>query len=205
MYDEIELVNHMLTALGKSTTPTLETLHPAVIKARAVLMSYNKTFQGRGWWFNREFALKLLPDNNGRVRLPDETLTFTVTQCVTAPRNTAARFIQRGHFVYDTVEHTDVLNTAIWADITKLLAYSDLPASAGAFLKHWAAQEAYLADDGDIQVYARMQTTTLQMEVQLKQDQARSINLNALNTPFGQQLRSRGYGGRGQNPNYIGG
>ncbi len=206
MYTELELVNHILFTLGESTTPTLETQHPAVQNARAILMSYNKEFQGLGWWFNRELNLKLLPNAEGKVRVPTEALSFRVTKCVLEARSPAqkARFVKRGNFVYDTLEHTDVLNCAVWADIIVLLDYSDLPQAAGAYLKHWAAEQAFLADDGDIQVKRELGINTATARAMLKQEEMKSIGVNAFDRPMAQQLLL-GAGQAYDNPRFLGG
>lgn len=209
MYNELELVNHILATLGESTTPTLQTTHPAVQHARSILMDYNKEFQGIGWWFNQEFGVKLLPDANGRVLVPQNSLQFRVTKsildCSGSPAK--ARFVKRGKYVYDTVKHTDILDCAIWCDVTTLLDYDDLPQSAGAYLKHWSAESAFLADDGDAQVYRLLQQKTALAFARLQQDSNRTRAPNALQSPHAARLRgswARGSAGT-RNENFIGG
>ena len=191
MYDELEIVNHILQTLGESTTPTLETQHPAVVQARQLLSGYSKEFQGRGWWFNKEFNMKLLPDTNGRVSIPADTLTFKVTGVAAcAYGRTGERFIKRGKYVYDTVEHTDKIGRAVYVDITRLLAIEDLPPAAGSYLRHFAAENAFLDDDGDIQAHARLVRRTQSAWGDLQREEMKAARANALNTPFARQLLS---------------
>lgn len=206
MYTELELVNHILSTQGVATTPTLNTQHPAVLDARAWLATSSKEFQGIGWWFNRERGLKLLPDVNGRVRIPTETLTFQVTACALATQSPSEkqRFVKRGQFIYDNILHTNQLNVAVWVDICILLDISDLPSSAGSYLKHYAAEGAFLADDGDIQVHNRLQVETAKAWAVLKQDELKAVSANALQSPGAYQLlMTPGY--TTANPNIPGG
>lgn len=207
MYDELELVNHILQTLGESTTPTLETQHPAVIQARQLLQGYNKEFQNRGWWFNREFSLKLLPDVNGRIAVPQDTLTFRVTAVPACTYGREGeRFVKRGKFVYDSVEHTNEIGRAIFVDITRLLDIEDLPPAAASYLKHFAAENAFLDDDGDIQVHARLVRRTQQAWGDLQREEMKACGVSALKTPFAKALLSYPKVGRyGSNPASIGG
>lgn len=209
MYTELELVNHILITIGESSTPTLDTTHPAVQDARAALESYNKEFQGLGWWFNQEFNLKLLPDSSGRVLVPQEALQFRITKSILDCSGQAnkARFVKRGKYVYDAVEHTNILNCAMWCDVTTLLDYEDLPQSAGAYLKHWAAESAFLADDGDLQQHRALQQKTAVAFARLQQDQIRTRSPNALQAPYALRLKSQWLGGAigTHNENIIGG
>ncbi|QOE32103.1 tail adapter protein [Rhizobium phage Palo] len=209
MYTELELVNHILKTLGESVTPTLVTQHPAVLQARTALALTNKEFQSSGWWFNKEKNLKLLPDSDGRVRIPDETLEFAVTKCLLDERmpSQKQRFVKRGDFVYDVEKHTNKLSTAIWADITVLLDVSDLPAAAGTYLKHLAAQTAFLDDDGDTSVYRLLTFETDRAWGMLKQAELKAVAANQFESPHALALRAGvgGLGSSGRNSNYLGG
>lgn len=196
MYTELELVNHILKTLGVATTPTLATQHPAVLDAKAALLSASKEFQGMGWWFNREHNLKLLPNADGRVQVPTECLVFQVTRCaldIKMPFN-KQRFVKRGKFIYDNVLHTNQLYVAVWVDICNLLNVEDLPSSAGSYLKHYAAESSFLGDDGDLGVYRQLQIETARAWTVLKQDELKAMSANALESPGALQLlRSPGY------------
>lgn len=209
MYTELELVNHILHTLGEENTPTLETTHPAVVQARNTLVSYNKEFQQTGWWFNKELNVKLLPDNEGRVRLPSDTMEFRVTQCLLMARmpGQKIRFVKRGRFIYDAYEHTNILNCAVWADLTVLLPIEDLPAAAGNYLKHFAAESAYLADDGDLNAHSKLQQKTALAWADLKAAQIKATGPNAYETPHMMQFRNAtlGSGGSGRRGVYLGG
>ena len=191
MYDELELVNHILQTSGESPTATLVTQHPSVVAARLRLATVNKDFQSRGFWFNREQAIKLLPNAEGRVVLPAETLSFVVNQWSLSqlPDRMRSRFVKRGQFIYDTYEHTNILNTPVWADIILLLDYSDLPAQAAKYLKALAAEQAYRADDGDMQVFQSLQIDRRTAWNELFAEELRATSPNQLASQEARNLR----------------
>jgi len=206
MYDEKELVNFILQKCGESTTATLETSHPSVLDARNRLADADKDFQSRGWWFNKEQSIKLLPDTEGRVQVPAETLSFVVTQCslMQLPARDRTRFVKRGNYIYDTISHTNQLNVAVWADIVIRLDYSDLPAQAATYLKWYAAEQAFLADDGDASVYRLIQQETAKQWALLFAEQLKATTPNVLNTQTAYALKSSRIGSS-RDPRIIGG
>jgi hypothetical protein len=207
MYTELELVNHILHTLGESITPTLETQHPAVLSARSVLTSVNKEFQGDGWWFNKVFNVKLLPDSDGRVRIPAETLMFKVTRCVMDMQmpGRKQRFVKRGEFLWDNHLQTDNIGTAVWADYVELIAIEDLPTNAGTYLKHYAAERAFIDDDGDLNQHTELKRRSAMAYSKLKSDELKSIQANALESPFAMKLLYGPRGGATQRGLFLGG
>ena len=190
MYTELELVNHILHTLGQDVAASLVTQHPAVVSARAALKSYNKEFQGRGWWFNKEQGVKLLPTTTGRILVPENVLTFAVARSVLESRTSVnrQRFVKRGQFIYDNLEHTDVIGVPVWVDYTVLLDYEDLPQEAAAYLKHYAADAAFIDDDGDSNQWRILHQRTMEAEINLKKAQLTAMKHNALMSPSAQRL-----------------
>lgn len=73
----LDAVNLCLRKLGESEVtnidepyPTLGVIVPALTDNRVKLLS-----EGYGWWFNA-YDTELLPDTDGRIRLPGNTLMF---------------------------------------------------------------------------------------------------------------------------------
>lgn len=192
MYTELELVNHILQVAGEDQTATLNTSHPAVVAARQALMSYNKEFQGRGWWFNKETAVKLLPDSDGKVAVPADAISFQVTGCVlnrSSPWE-KHRWVRRGNLIYDTIKHTNIIDMAIWADLIKLLDYVDIPPAAASYLKHLAAERYFLDVDGDIGQARELSVRTGRAWAELQREQLSVLGTNGLDTTTGRRLRA---------------
>lgn len=207
MYTELELVNHILHTRGEDTTPTLETTHPSVVTAKQTLASFNKEVQGKGWWFNTDYAVKLLPNVAGKVVVPAGVLKFTVTRTVqdAASPKDKLRYVRRGGFVYDTWDHTDVLNRAVWADLVVLLDYEDIPEAAGSYLKHYSAAQSFLADDGDVQQKRELDRLVQEAWAFLRKHEIDAQATNALESPAAQNLLYGPGAGYGRNPYFIGG
>lgn len=207
MYTELELVNHILHTRGEDTTPTLVTQHPSVVDAKQVLASFSKEVQGKGWWFNTDYAVKLLPNSEGKVVVPDKVLKFTITRTVqdVASPQQKLRYVRRGGFVYDTWNHTDVLNIAVWADLVVLLDYDDLPEPAGTYLKHYSAAQAFLSDDGDIAQKRELDRLTSEAWMFLRKHEIDAQATNALESPYAQNLLYGPGTSYGRNPYFIGG
>ena len=207
MATKLELVNHLLQVNGERGTPTLVSNHPSVKNAVQALDGYNSDFQGMGWWFNTNQQQKLTPDADGHILLPEECLSFRVTFYTAAYSGviSKSRYVTRGNKVYDSILNTNVFTGPITADIVLLLDIEDLPPTAAAYLKHKAAQEYYLDDDGDTAKVDRLGQRTTFAWHNLKAEQLKVENTNALDSPAAQALNYRIGSGYSRNPMWPGG
>ncbi len=193
MSQDLDIVNAILRANGEAITLTLSTQHPSVIQAKDLMDSSNLDFQSRGWWFNRERYLKLLPDNEGNVILPDETLQFQQTQNQLNIRNGVhkERYVDRGKKVYDNFGHTYVISEAIYADLILLRPVNELPAVAASYLKHLCREMVVVDDDGDQAKVDRIKEQKAEAWHRLYSYELKTTAQNALDSPAAQQLRYR--------------
>ena len=194
MDPELEVVNAILRAGGEAITLTLSTQHPSVIQAKDVMDSNNKDFQSRGWWFNRERNITLLPDNEGKIKLPDETMQFSLTQNLLNNQNRAEgreRYYDRGKWVYDNFLHTYTISTPIYADLILLRPVTELPAPALSYLKHLCRHAVLIDDDGDLQKVAKVEDQKAEAWHRLYAYELKTTAQNALDSPAAQQLLYR--------------
>lgn len=194
MDQELDIVNAILRANGEAITLTLSTQHPSVIQAKDLLNSSNLDFQSRGWWFNRERNLKLLPDNEGKIILPNETMQFQQTQNQLNIRNGVhkERYVDRGKVVYDNFDHTYVIaEGAIYADLILLRPVNELPAVAASYLKHLCREAVVIDDDGDQVKIDRIKEQKAEAWHRLFSYELKTTAQNALDSPAAQQLRYR--------------
>lgn len=97
---ELEAINTMLDAAGESPVSTLETSGLAdVAECKLVLDQELRTVQEVGWTFNREVDWDLVPDSDGFINLPPNTLSFDVEK--DSRKSTNADTVQRGLRLYD--------------------------------------------------------------------------------------------------------
>lgn len=189
METKLDLVNHLLQVVGERRVTTLETGHPSVVQAIQALDSWNKEFQGKGWWFNKNRDVKLLPTNTGEILVPATALEIQVTKYINdnlSPYN-KVRYSRRGNRMYDTWENTYTIGNPIWVDITILLDIEDMPQVAASYLKHLAAQNYYVDDDGDLNKASKLEERTMIAWHALKAAQLRIESTNALDSPSAQQ------------------
>jgi hypothetical protein len=208
MIDELDIVNQMLRVTGRRTTSTLVTQHPNVTQALDALHSTDTDFQSKGWWFNKEYNFKLLPDLTGEIILPDDALEIIITsddlQIKTGIEK--ARYVKRGNRLYDSIQHTRMIGAPVYVDIITQIAIEDMPAVASTYLKHYAAHTYYLDDDGDKSKADELEKRTKMAWGFLQAAQLKAVASNALDSPSAQQLTYRIRQSRGgRYPNLIGG
>lgn len=200
----LEIIRHMLGVMGEAGIVDPESLHPSVLAAGNVLDTQDRDFQAcKAWWFNTEYKLTLVQDNNGHVIVPDNTLRFKLSDV--AWKTQKQRYVLRGNKVYDSLMHTNVIGRSLQVDIVTKLPIADLPHNAASYLMHQAALSMYEEDDADDKKIERLSTRRNRAWQTLIADQMQAVGLNALDSPFAQQLRAAGSTGSTQTPNTVGG
>lgn len=196
----------MLATIGERAQVSLETRHPSVVQAVAVLESNDYDFQGRGWWFNKEVNVRLMPDaNSGEIRIPAESMEFRLSPNCAHARD-GGRYVPRGTRLYDTVNHTYNIGAAVSADMTLRVPIENLPPQAFTYLKHLAAQAMYEDEDGDNQKLQRLSERKAFAWQQLQAAQFKAAAPNALHSPAAQALTYRiRQSGVPSNPMFPGG
>jgi hypothetical protein len=188
MLTENMIVNHMLTIIGEGGVSTLNTLHPSVVTAKGILETEDLSFQARGWWFNKERDIKLVPNEAGQVEVPENALAVVVSFLDTKTPAEKLRYVKRGKYIYDTYLHTNNLHKSVHVTLTLRLSVSDLPLVASNYLKHRCAELIYIADDGDN--FKSDKLTSFRMEAWqlLKAQELITLDVNALDNTVAQQL-----------------
>lgn len=188
MLTDNDIVNHMLATVGEGGVSTLNTLHPSVATAKRILETENRSFQGRGWWFNKENDLKLVQNEAGQVELPENALAFKIASLENKSPAEKLRYVKRGKYVYDTYKHTTNINMSLYATIVLLLPIEDMPLVASNFLMHRCAELMYVADDGDN--FKSEKLTTFRMEAwqELKAQEMQTLEVNALDNTTARAL-----------------
>lgn len=133
---ELDAINIMLATLGEAPINTIESeegIPPDVAIAKNTLEEINREVQSRGWSFNTEEKIKLIPSEEGEIVLPANCLSFF-------PSFFDNALIQRGNRVYDKFKHTYNIGKAIEADVILLLNFEELPEVAKRFITIKAAR-----------------------------------------------------------------
>ena len=70
---ELEAVNVLLTTIGEAPVNTLDGNQVTDVSiAKQVLNEVSREVQGQGWHFNTEDGVKLKPDNNSQLVVPND-------------------------------------------------------------------------------------------------------------------------------------
>jgi len=191
MVTKLEIVKHMLFTVGEQVPVTLESQHPSILQAVAILESNDRDVQGRGWWYNTENSVTLSHNTDDEVIVPDNTLSLQVISCHSAPVMNRAQYAVRGNKVYDTIAHTFKIGSSLLVNVVVQQPIEDIPHNAGTYLKHLAAESMFTSEDGDQLKMDRLKEKTALAWHLLKADELKTANINALNSPTAAQLRYR--------------
>ena len=121
---ELSAVNSILSSIGQSPITTLNFTNPEVSLIHNLLMECNKDVQNEGWHFNQEDHVKVSPDANGQFLVPTNYLRYDIHEGQ-VDRNRDV--VVRDGKIYDNVLHTDIFTSDFYFDITRLVAFVDVP------------------------------------------------------------------------------
>lgn len=117
---ELEAINTLLAAISESPVSSLDSLGLAdVAAARATLDEVSREVQMIGWHFNTEDAYPLLPNTEGKILLPENTLKAQI--------KSGLDIAQRGLKLYNRTSHTDTFTSPVEATLVFLLQWDELP------------------------------------------------------------------------------
>lgn len=201
-----QIINHMLRTLGEGGVSYDQSTHPTVQICNACLDVVSSEVQGRGWWFNKEYNLTLVPDNRGEVIVPPEALDMHISNVMNLSAGEKRRLVRRDNRIYDSIKHTYELNHDVVIDCVLLLEIDSLPSAAQSYIQHKAAETVFLDEDGDPTKLSKLEQRTALAWQQLHAQQLKNISTNALDRQSAVIL-SAGWrpGGQGRSPSRLGG
>ena len=121
---ELDAINTMLATIGEAPINSLLGALPAdVAIAMNALRETTQEIQLEGWHFNTEADYPLVPDADGRIRLPS-----TIAR-VWKEDPDSQDIIQRGPFLYDRENHTFRFEDEVRANVLLILPFDTLPAA----------------------------------------------------------------------------
>lgn len=188
--DQNTLVQHLLSVIGEGGVSPTNNSHPSVIAAKEILEATDLDFQQIGWWFNTSYRLTLLPNSDGKVVVPASALSVTVSDVPNMQPTEKRRYVRRGGFMFDTYKNSNVIDRSLVINLVVRLSYEELPPQAASYLKHKAAEDFYLDDDGDEQKLNRLARRTSGAWSVLKAEHLKIMAVSALDTPHAQMMRS---------------
>lgn len=143
--NKLDAVNEILSAVGSSPVNSLEDeLNVDVLNAVRILDSVSKEIQSRGWDFNIEDSVALLPDDDTNlVPCPNNYLRFV---------SSGYKLIRRSGYFFDILSQTNEFPEGLTLDtLVRGLDFEELPEVFRKFITCRAArifQMRYLTSDG---------------------------------------------------------
>ena len=136
---ELSAVNSILGSIGQSPVTTLNFTNPEVSYIYNLLTEVNKDVQNEGWHFNTEYHVKVTPDANKNLTLPDKTLRYDFYD---EGNNKTRDVVVRDGKLYDLVDHTNEFTGDAYLDVVTLYAFTDLPNPFQRYITYRAASRA---------------------------------------------------------------
>lgn len=142
--NKLDAVNEILSAVGSSPVNSLEEeLNVDVLNAVRILDSVSKEIQSRGWDFNIEDSVALLPDDDTNlVPCPNNYLRFV---------SSGYKLIRRSGYFFDILSQTNEFPEGLTLDtLVRGLDFEELPEVFRKFITCRAArifQMRYLTSD----------------------------------------------------------
>lgn len=119
---ELESVNQMLGHIGEAPINSISNeaaLPISASTALVVLREVSKEVQTEEWHFNTVTDYEPFKEASGKLKLPENTLFVDAT-------DTRKDVVQRGLYLYDRKEQTDVFTETIKVDLTVQLDWDEL-------------------------------------------------------------------------------
>ena len=126
---ELSAVNSILGAIGQSPVTSIVFDNPEVSFIYNLLRDANVDVQNEGWHFNTEKHVKYVPATVGtkkKIAIGNDILKMDVTDGWARRQYDV---VKRNGYLYDKYDHTDDWSTitSILLDVTRLLAFEDVP------------------------------------------------------------------------------
>ena len=135
------MINTCLLAIGE--TPYVEGTDPKSIPlgtdgetASRIIKSVMIEVQSRGWYFNTDYEFELIPDIDGFISMPPNTLKVDFGN---AP--SGSNYMYKNGQIYDLHKKTFKIDKPLYPDVVWLVDYSELPPEAYAYIEYRAARK----------------------------------------------------------------
>ena len=78
--EELPAINEILASVGQAPVTTLDQTNPDVSIAYNTLLNVSREVQAEGWTFNKEYDVKVLPDNDDFILIANNVLQAKLNQ-----------------------------------------------------------------------------------------------------------------------------
>lgn len=182
--EKLTIVNAMLAAIGEDPVTDPESQHPSAVTARSTFDRITKSVQSVGWWYNKDYALRLSPSGLGEIILPGDTVAVTCS-------DSSLPYVQRGTKLYDPVMHTYLINAPVEVDLTIALPIEQVPEAVADYIAAYSVWQFYVDDDGDADKVQKYVEERERKRIAAVKENLRQLKLNIKNRPEVARLLGR--------------
>lgn len=136
---DLSAVNSILGAIGQAPINKLDFTNPEISYIFSILRDVNRDVQGEGWCFNTEEHYELNPDGDQHIQVTSKMLRLDIHEDGIL-RNT--NVVKRGGKLWDKANHTYKFSNKIYADVTWLFEFDELPSVFQRYITSRAAAKA---------------------------------------------------------------
>lgn len=180
---ELEALNMLLRLIGSSPVNDPASPHPDAANARTTLNRLRKQQQTRGWWFNIDYNILYQPDENGKIRIPDEIDTFIAED---------ANNIVRGKYLYNKYNNSFVFTGNITAHRTvRILEWDDMPSAMQRHCGYFAGAQFIRDEVEDPGKQKELEQSAMQELIAVKKQDLEEGRYNIFNSTRARAARSR--------------
>jgi len=185
---EIEAINEMLMRSNLAPVNSLDSSGGVEVeKAKKILEYTSRSVQMRGWAFNTDKSLKLVPDTNNQIILPSNTLKVDAAGPDRHTMVTARDGILRKTNRYEGGDPTE-FTSPIYVDIVYYLAFEEIPMTAQWYITVVAARRFSDASTASSVLHQFQQMEEARALVDLEEAEGEEADFNMLDT-MGPTLR----------------
>ena len=122
---KLQAVNIVLDAIGETPVSSLSSGLPDAESAEAKIDEISKSVQAKGWHQNTDYKLKLTPDTNNNILIPD---TYLRVDTASSDRDTNVTVRKNGtqNMLYHIKNQNFTFPSYVWADVVHHLEFENL-------------------------------------------------------------------------------
>lgn len=188
---KLQAVNIVIRAVGEPPVFSTDSQNPYVLTALSLLAEKSRDIQSKGWWFNTQRSFRLLPDEQGYVSIPSNTLAINTD-------DPNSKYAVRDDHIIDLNNNTYKFGEPISLSIIEEVEFNNLPYAAAKAIAYNAAIEMQRSFEMDRNKLSSLAIDYREAEMELKKEHLRNSNHLGTRTPQAQRLLSSGLRGSGR-------
>lgn len=131
--EELAAVNDILAAIGESPVTSLdEDANADVANARRILNKVNRQIQSKGWTFNIDEGVSLIPD------VTTNLIPFVQSYLSVLATSGTTSYVNRRGYLYDRTSRTDQFSSPVTVNLIRLRNFEEMPEC----FRHWIVTKA---------------------------------------------------------------